>query len=68
MSYSAFRCVSDGQSLEDTPWDTAKDLANQKDLDVWGCEEDGDESNDEDQADHDRLSISEAFADPTIEK
>jgi hypothetical protein len=62
------RGIGDGQGLEYTPWNTAKDLRNKQGLYVFGCEEDGRPSTDEDETGHNSISVTEAFRGPAIDE
>jgi hypothetical protein len=59
-------CVSNGKSLEYTPWDTAEDFRDLEMNDILCGEEDSCEANDESEAGHDGVTITEALRDETI--
>lgn len=63
-----FRSVGDSESLEDTPGDTAEDFCSEQGLDVGCSEEDGGEGGDEEEADHDGLTVTEALRDETVDE
>lgn len=50
-----FRAYGGGQSLEDSPWDTGKELTGKQSLDILGKERDKDDCNH-----HDKLNVSQA--------
>lgn len=63
-----FRSVGDGESLEDTPGDTAEDFGSKQGLDVGSSEEDGGEGSDEEETDHDGLAVAEALGHKAVDE
>jgi hypothetical protein len=54
LSWKRFRAYGGGQSLEDSPWDTGKQLTGEESLNVLGKERDKDDCNH-----HNKLDVSQ---------
>ncbi len=67
-NWANLRRISDRQSLENSPGNTTQDLGDLEIDDVLCGEEDGCECDNESQAGHDRVSVSEALGNVTIDE
>ena len=63
-----FGCVGNGESLENTPGDTAEDFTGEQSLDVGSREEDGGKGADQKETGHEGITVSEAFRSPSIDE
>lgn len=66
--WADFRSVSDGKRLEDPPRDAAQNLGHQQSLDVGRSEEDCGEGSNENETDHDGVSVTKSFRDKSVDK
>jgi hypothetical protein len=57
LSFKRIRAYGGGQSLEDSPWNTSKELTGKESLNVLGKERDKDDCNH-----HDKLDVSQALS------
>jgi hypothetical protein len=61
-------CIGDGDGLEDTPRNTAKDLADKQRLDVLGSKENGDAAGKPDEETNDGVAVTETLRNPTVDE